>query len=129
MTLQHEEPRNTLITLYLVVASFLFFVVVLALYIYFKSVTQDQIHAKIELAPTADLENLRHQETELLGQDIEGGMKNTYQVVDAAKGLYRIPIERAMELEAEGSWRATLPPAGGAQSPAPQPHATATPTP
>ena len=107
--IEHEEPKNTLVTVYLVVSTFAIFAIFLMVYIYFKAYTQDQLHAKVELAPTQDLDDLRQRETLLLGQDANGQMKQNYEAVDASKGIYRIPIERAMELQVESSWRKGMP--------------------
>ena len=56
-------------------------------------VTTEQIIEEVVLSPPSrELRELRARETEEL---------STYKLLDAEAGLYRIPIERAMYLEAE----------------------------
>ncbi len=65
---------------------------------YFGLVTDETIYDK-QLAPqSVALRDLRAREDETL---------NSYKVIDSAKGVYQVPIERAMELVAEESYRAS----------------------
>lgn len=66
---------------------------------YFISVT-DEITFEQQLAPeSAALRDLRASETEQL---------QTYGVIDTAAGVYRIPIDRAMDLVAGEAFRETV---------------------
>jgi capsular polysaccharide biosynthesis protein len=65
---------------------------------YFEYVTQETIY-KEQLAPqSVALRDLRAREAETL---------NSYKVLDSAKGVYQIPIDRAMQLIAEESYKAS----------------------
>ncbi|MBM3328347.1 MAG: hypothetical protein FJY67_02600 [Calditrichaeota bacterium] len=61
----------------------------------FFRTAQEELHYEVALKPqSSTLRSLRAKEMEAL---------TTYGVVDSARGLYRIPIERAMQLlAAEG---------------------------
>ena len=91
-----HEPKNTTIVLLGILASLFFFVMIIGLLYYFNRMEQSQIHAKIELAPTTKLRELRAYEDERLHQ---------YAHASDDKNIIHIPIERAMELEASGPWR------------------------
>jgi hypothetical protein len=67
---------------------------------------REKIVERVVLAPeSTELRELRAREAEELG---------TYKLLDSAKGQYRIPIERAMELVAEEAYRSQAA-AGGAR--------------
>lgn len=91
-----HEPRNSMIVIYGMIACIAVFIMVPVLYYYFERVKQHQLHVKVEMAPTAALNNLRTSENEAL---------HSYQYVSREKQIVRIPIERAIELETQGSWR------------------------
>lgn len=55
----------------------------------FKFVSEDEMYSKVLSRPNADLEALRASEHDTL---------TTYKALDPAKGVYRIPIDRAMQL-------------------------------
>lgn len=94
-----HEPQNTLIIVYGLIASFLLVLCLLALLYYFDRVQFGQIRAKVELAPNTELRKQRVYEDEHLG------LNNQYAYVNRAQGTVRIPIERAIDLEAQTSWR------------------------
>lgn len=63
---------------------------------YFKAVREDTIYGAVLRPESATLRELRARENEEL---------TTYKIIDADKGIYRIPIERAKKLFAEEAWR------------------------
>jgi len=66
---------------------------------YFTAASEEAIY-EAQLKPeSVALRELRAREDEEL---------NSYAVLDAQKGIYRIPIERAMELIAEEAYRARV---------------------
>lgn len=91
-----SEPRSTLIILIAIVGSVLLFFVTVGLLWMFNRVQQQQVHVKVELAPAVDLQNLRNYEIEQL---------NGYAMLNREQGIVRLPIERAMQLEARRPWR------------------------
>ena len=91
-----NEPKNAMIFVYGMIASFALLLMLLLLMYYFDYVKQEEFHVKIELAPTPGREALRTYESQMLNQ---------YAFVDQAKGTVRIPIDRAIELETAQSWR------------------------
>ena len=91
-----SQPQNTRIILAAIFASVLLFFVCIGLLWVFNRVKQQEIHAKVELAPAVDLQNMRNYEAEALFG---------YAMVDAARGVVRIPIDRAIELESRRPWR------------------------
>lgn len=74
-----------------VVASVLFLILAgVALDQYFDIATEKMYFEKVLKPESAELKELRDKETSVL---------TSYKVIDEAKGVYQIPIERAMELE------------------------------
>lgn len=63
---------------------------------FFVSVREESIHEAVLRPESAALRELRARETEEL---------TTYRVVDSKEGIYRIPIERAMEIMADEAFR------------------------
>lgn len=63
---------------------------------YFKAVREDTVYKAVLQPGSATLRELRARENEEL---------TTYKIIDADKGIYRIPIERAKKLLAEEAYR------------------------
>lgn len=91
-----HEPKNTLIIIYGVVSCIVLFFIIVGLLYYFQRVQNWETHVKVELAPAVELRKLR---------DYESATLNQYEYVNKDQKIVRIPIGRAMELEAQGSWR------------------------
>lgn len=91
-----SQPQNTRIILAAIFASVLLFFIGIGLTWVFNRVKQNEIHVKVELAPAVDLQNLRNYEAETLF---------SYGMVDKVRNVVRIPIDRAIELEARRPWR------------------------
>lgn len=122
MELEKTEPKINIVLLYLFISVIATFVIIVAIYFFmFLPVLQGQLYVKSDLAPTEALNTLRQRETEQLGQDIHGKTVDHYATVDTGRGIYRIPIERAMELEARGSWRRNIASATAQATPASTP--------
>jgi hypothetical protein len=86
-------PKAVVVGLLLVIVIVGFLVV---LNEYFISVSEDIVYEQ-QLAPQSrELRELHAREAELL---------HSYDVIDSAAGTYRIPIERAMELNAEEAFQ------------------------
>ncbi|KAB2881034.1 hypothetical protein F9K33_02205 [bacterium] len=62
----------------------------------FTMVTENQIKEAVLKPESAPLRELRSKEREIL---------NNYKIIDAAKGVYQIPITRAMDLVAEEAYQ------------------------
>ncbi|UCG60357.1 MAG: hypothetical protein JSV52_08455 [Candidatus Zixiibacteriota bacterium] len=76
-------------------------VVIVALIVlneYFLSVKEQYVYDLVLKPESVTLRDLRAAEDEVL---------NSYKLLDSAGGVYRIPIERAMELVAEEAYRAS----------------------
>ena len=71
----------------------------------FMMTVDQQVTDAVLKPPSAQLRDIRVKEQEVL---------NNYKVIDSAKGIYQIPIARAMELAAEEAYQKTQPskPAG-----------------
>lgn len=65
---------------------------------YFLAVKEDLLYEMVLSPESLPLRDLRAKEDEML---------NSYKLLDSANGVYRIPIERAMELVAESSYIAS----------------------
>ena len=63
---------------------------------YFSIVKEDIVYTKVLKPESISLRDLRAREDEIL---------NSYRVLDPVKGVYQIPIERAMELVADEAYR------------------------
>ena len=63
---------------------------------YFSIVREDIVYTKVLKPESISLRDLRAREDEVL---------NSYKVLDPAKGIYQVPIERAMELVADEAYR------------------------
>ncbi len=102
MTMTDKTPPQSKVIIVVLASSLvLLFVVVMVLIYIFGRMQFAEKHGKIELAPTTDINNIRASEDELL---------RNYAYVDREKKIVRIPIERAMELEASGqTWHAAYP--------------------
>ncbi len=92
------ERRDAAITGLIAVAVVSLVIVVVAVFAVYQLfiASREQIVDEVVLRPeSAVLRELRAREEAVL---------NSYDVVDAQKGIYRIPIERAMKLMAERSY-------------------------
>ena len=105
------EPHNNLIVLAGVIAAILLFLVTVGLVAFYGQVYQKWLTIG-EATPNDDLTALRSREESLL----------TMYNIDSSTGKVRIPIERAMQLEAGKPWRPNTP------WPAPMPTPASTPT-
>ena len=63
---------------------------------YFKAVTDRAVEEAVLKPQSVPMRELRARELEEL---------TTYKVLDSAKGVYRIPVERAMQLQADEEYR------------------------
>jgi len=63
---------------------------------YFTAVTEEQKYEVVLRPESAQLRELRAHEDETL---------NTYKILDSAKGVYRIPIDRAMKVMADEAFQ------------------------
>lgn len=66
---------------------------------YFTAVKEDQLYESVLRPGSVSLRELRAREDEIL---------NSYKLVDAENGIYRVPISRAMELIAEEAFQARI---------------------
>jgi len=79
-----------------VVSWIVLFIVLCIVLVWFQSVTNRQVYVKVENVGSKSLADLRGMEKEKLSR---------YGFVDQASGVVRIPVEQAMKLEVEDSWR------------------------
>lgn len=63
---------------------------------YFLSVKEEMIYEEVLKPESVTLRDVRAKEDLLL---------NSYEVIDSTQGIYRIPIDRAMELIAQEAYR------------------------
>ena len=94
-----NEPKNNLIAIYALIAAVSIFIITFLLIYFIPFWLQAERRAKVELADTPDIRDLRIREDELLYR---------YARLDAQSGKVRIEIARAMELEAQQPWRRGL---------------------
>jgi len=73
-------------------------VAIVALNEYFVSLKEEYVYEMVLRPESVTLRDLRAAEDEIL---------NSYKLVDSTAGVYRIPIERAMELMAEEAFQAS----------------------
>jgi hypothetical protein len=64
---------------------------------YFSISKEETVYTKVLKPESISLRDLRAREDEIL---------NSYKVLDPVKGVYQIPIERAMEVMADEAYRA-----------------------
>ncbi len=90
------NPRKIIIA----TVSLLAVVVVMIIFLaeLFTMTVEKQVTEAVLKPPSAQLRDIRVKEQEIL---------NNYKVIDAAKGVYQIPIERAMQLVAEEAYRSS----------------------
>ena len=82
------------------IAMFILLVVILvALTQYFVTFKEQQVYKSVLQPESKELRELRAREDEIL---------NSYKVIDKEKGIYQIPIIRAMELVAEESYKKSV---------------------
>ncbi len=93
-----KRDVNMKLVLLWTVASVLFIVISLVLIdSFFVLTTEDVVYQSVLKPQAVTLRELRAREDQTL---------NSYKVLDPAKGIYQIPIERAMELVADEAYRA-----------------------
>lgn len=73
-------------------------VAIVALNEYFVSLKEEYVYDMVLRPESVTLRDLRAAEDEIL---------NSYKLVDSTAGIYRIPIDRAMELMAEEAFQAS----------------------
>jgi hypothetical protein len=93
-----EEKDVNLKSVFLVAAAVVVSIVVIVILLNeFFIISKEQVTYEQVLAPeSVALRELRAQEEEVLG---------SYDVIDAQQGVYRVPIERAMQLLANEAYR------------------------
>jgi len=74
-------------------------VIIIALMDYFTVTKEEQIYESVLRPESTVLRELRAREMEVL---------NSYKLLDAQKGVYQIPISRAIELMADSAYQAEL---------------------
>ena len=94
-----SEPRSFTIILWGILTSVAIFIVSVVILVWFESVTRKYSEINQAQAPTNQLNNLRNYEIETL---------ENYSI-NPDTGQVRIPISRAMQLEAESAWRPDTP--------------------
>jgi hypothetical protein len=95
-----SKPQSNKVALVgFVSALVLFSLIIAALYI-LPFVINQELHEKVDLAPTTSLDSLRADENIKLNQP---------GYVDRPAGIVRIPISLALRLEAQHPWRENLP--------------------
>lgn len=65
--------------------------------VYFIKISEEEIYQSVLKPGSITLQELRAKEDNVL---------NTYRIIDPSKGIYQIPIDRAMELLADEAGRA-----------------------
>jgi hypothetical protein len=90
----YEKQDVNVIKLLAVTAGAVVFVVVVIIVLlqFFVAESEQQIYRAVLAPESAALRDLRAREDQAL---------NSYGVIDTTKGVYRIPIDRAMKLEAD----------------------------
>ncbi|SYZ72599.1 conserved hypothetical protein [Candidatus Zixiibacteriota bacterium] len=71
-------------------------VAILLLNNYFTEATEEQVYSAVLKPESVALRDLRAR---------EDGILNSYKLLDSAKGIYQIPIERAMKVMADEAFR------------------------
>jgi hypothetical protein len=87
------------VLIYSVVGVFILAAILLFLYNYFLAEKEEMVFEEQLKPQSVQLRDLRAHEEEML---------TTYKLLDADKGIYRIPIDRAMQLIAEENFRKQL---------------------
>ncbi len=95
-----SEPRSNLIIIMGIILAIIIFVVLIGLSQFYQYVRNRELYVKVETAQSEPLSRLREMEAGLIG----GYVLLEGPGVDAV----RIPIERAMTLEAESPWRRAM---------------------
>jgi len=94
-----KRDVNTLkVAAFGITATIVLIVVIVLLINYFTLLREKVVYQEVLRPESVPLRELRARETEEL---------NSYAVIDSTKGVYRIPIERAMELFANENFHAT----------------------
>jgi hypothetical protein len=109
------DPRNKLLAALSVVAVSMLFVAFFVALLVYDYKFRKQLQAKAAPPPPDMLQSLRNDEADKLAR----------YALDPATGEARVPIERAMELEARRPWRPNAP----RPTPTPTPTPTPVPTP
>lgn len=90
------NPRKIMIATVSLLA--IMIVLIIGLAELFMMTVDQQVTDAVLKPPSAQLRDIKAKEQEVL---------NNYKVIDAAKGVYQIPIARAMELAAEEAYQKT----------------------
>lgn len=115
-----QEPNSGLIAVFGIVTIVTLVGIVLGIQYYYENVYERKVRDQQLSQVGADIQTVRAKEAGLLD--------NGYALIDEAKGVYRIPIARAMELVAEEAKQGkTWYPAKSTPVLPPQPAAPATP--
>ncbi len=92
-----RKEVNVKVLLWVAVAGVLFVVVsAIILDSWFTLTKEEVVYTSVLKPESVSLKDLRAREDEVL---------NSYKILDSAKGIYQIPIERALELYAEEAFR------------------------
>ena len=95
---EKKDVKISKIITYTVVLVILFVAILIFLNEYFLYSSEEVYYENVLAPQSAQLQEVRAREDELLTQ---------YKVIDAQKGIYRIPIERAMQLIADDNQKDT----------------------
>jgi hypothetical protein len=95
---EKKDINVTKVFLFVGLSAVFLLVAILFLNNYFTSATEEQIYNAVLKPESVTLRELRAREDETL---------NSYKRLDSAKGIYQIPIERAMKVMADEAFRET----------------------
>ena len=95
---EKKDVKVSKIIAYTVVLVILFVTILIFLNEYFLYSSEEVYYENVLAPQSAQLQEVRAREHELLTQ---------YKVIDAQKGIYQIPIERAMQLIADDNQKDT----------------------
>lgn len=96
---ERSDVNAPKIILYSALGVFILVAILLFLYNYFLAEKEEMVFEDQLKPQSVQLRDLRAHEEEVL---------TTYKLLDADKGIYRIPIDRAMQLIAEENFRKQL---------------------
>jgi hypothetical protein len=94
---EKKDVNLTKIVIFEVIGTVVLIAIVLLLINYTKLLREKVVYEEQLRPQSAALRELRARESEEL---------NSYAVLDTVKGIYRIPIDRAMKLQADEAYRA-----------------------
>jgi len=96
---EKSDVNSLKIILYSILSVFILAAILLFLYNYFLAEKEEMVFEEQLKPQSVLLRDLRAHEEEVL---------TTYKLLDTEKGIYRIPIDRAMQLIAEENFRKQL---------------------